>query len=147
MLTCCKENESEWMRWLEDAYSNTIEDIPELQEVRNVVIDGPVVKADPMRSSYWRFLHSYEYTTKEAAESFFYAWWINKPLCNCQDADEVLAANPMSYESAVAFFESGVKLHNAVSAKPQLAATHPQVSVEEAKVIWKFPIDICGLID
>ena len=73
----------------------------------------------------------------ETAREFFHAWWVNKPLCNCVDSDKLLEQNPMLFDSPKSFFDSGVRLHNAVSAKPELAASHPQVTLDEAYKLWK----------
>lgn len=88
--------------------------------------------------SHWIKLHLYEWQSEEHARTFFKEWWDARPsACNCKDAESILEANPISFECADSFFRSGVGLHNAVSAKPELAATHPQMSDEDAYRKWK----------
>ncbi len=88
--------------------------------------------------SHWIGLHEYVWNSESEARSFFAGWWEGRPkTCKCKGAEAILAANPMDFSSDEQFFASGVRLHNAVSAKPELADTHPQMSVEEAQIIWK----------
>lgn len=91
-----------------------------------------------IQKSHWIELHEYIWTSKEDTKKFFIDWWFRKPTaCNCKGADQILADNPISFESEFSFFESGVNLHNAVSSKPELADTHPRFSIEQALQKWR----------
>ena len=87
--------------------------------------------------SHWYPLHEYQWTSEQSARAFFADWWKQRPQCNCSDSEKILEANPISFESDQAFFESGVRLHNAVSSKPDLSKTHPRFTIQQAMQKWR----------
>jgi hypothetical protein len=112
------------------------------REVRPVFSNDPIeFDQRPSRDiikSHWIELHEHVWTSRKNAKQFFADWWSRKPAtCNCKGADQILADNPVSFRSRFSFFESGVRLHNAVSSKPELASTHPRFSIEQALRKWR----------
>lgn len=91
--------------------------------------------------SHWHPLHEYEWTSEQSARAFFSDWWSKRPqTCNCSDSERILETNPMSFESEEAFFESGVRLHNAVNAKLSIEYPerhYPETSMAEAYAVWR----------
>jgi hypothetical protein len=91
-------------------------------------------------TSHWDELHRYTWTSAEEAREFFDDWFSRRPRsCTCFDAPAILEANPMDFRTAKGFFETGVRLHNAVNLK--LDAEHPgqypQVSLTDAWAMWQ----------
>lgn len=132
-------DESEWQEYLENYESSDVN--MTMPEAKSYVIDSVPVhipQRTAERRSHWVALHQHIWQSEELARQFFATWWDKKPKsCKCKDADAILADNPMDFDCDATFFASGVRLHNAVSAKPELAETHPQVSLEDAITQWR----------
>jgi len=79
----------------------------------------------------WSMLHRF----RGCDPVFVEAWeaWIPS-TCSCrEDYKAILADYPFDYSSPDAFFESGIRLHNAVNRK----LSKPEITIEEARSIWR----------
>lgn len=86
-------------------------------------------------SNLWKELHSYIFTTKEAAEVFFSVWQLKIPSfgCSCREHwSKIVAEFPPDFSSECAFFKWGVDAHNKVNER----LGKPIFSYEEALVMY-----------
>jgi hypothetical protein len=81
----------------------------------------------------WALLHVYTVCYPYVV-TLFEGYIPSASGCSCKENYKaILADYPFDYSSPDAFFESGVRLHNAVNRK----LGKPEITIEEARSIWR----------